>query len=145
MCANARTLNSGGMDTTTGPVRCTLLIGRDELLELADRRLDDVEAGHGQFLVVAGEAGHGKPRFLDAVWQKASDRGFSGAGGFVAPQDHEVPAASILDMARSMLRMAGFEELGRQLLTLGDHMNGPDYLRRRRQLVMDVIDQILAA
>ena len=101
------------------PVRCPLLIGRDDLLELADRRLEDVESGHGQFLLIAGEAGIGKTRFLDAIRQKAEDRGFVAIGGFVAPQDHDVPAASILDMARSMLRMPRFAELGRELLTLG--------------------------
>jgi DNA-binding CsgD family transcriptional regulator len=133
------------MDTTLGPTRCPLLIGRDELLELADRRLDDVEAGKGQLLLVAGEAGIGKTRFLDAIWQKATERGFKGAGGYVAPQDHDVPAASILDMARSMLRVSFWEPLGRQLLTLGDHVIDADYVRRRRQLVMDVVDQVLAA
>ena len=34
-------------------------------------------------------------------------------GGAVAPQDHDVPAASILDMARSMLRVPAFATLGR--------------------------------
>jgi DNA-binding CsgD family transcriptional regulator len=133
------------MDAMTGTSRCPLLIGRDELLDLADRRLDDVEAGRGQLLLVAGEAGIGKTRFLDAIWQKAEERGFAAAGGYVAPQDHDVPAASILDMARSMLRQPIFEPLGRQLLTLGDHVIDGDYVRRRRQLVMDVVDQILAA
>src|SRR5215831_19331108 len=145
MCADGRALNSEGMDAMTGTSRCPLLIGRDELLDLADRRLDDVEAGHGQFLLVAGEAGIGKTRFLDAIWQKAEERGFATAGGFVAPQDHDVPAASILDMARSMLRQPAFESLGRELLTLGDHVIDGDYVRRRRQLVMDVVDQVLAA
>src|SRR5262245_14939038 len=102
MTRDARHLNCGDMETTIGPTRSPLLIGRDELLELADRRLDDVEAGRGQLLLVAGEAGIGKTRFLDAVWQKADERGFIGTGGWVAPQDHDVPAASILDMARSM-------------------------------------------
>jgi len=133
------------MDAMTGTSRCPLLIGRDELLDLADRRLDDVEAGRGQFLLVAGEAGIGKTRFLDAIWQKAEERGFLAAGGFVAPQDHDVPAASILDMARSMLRQPRFEALGRELLTLADHVIDGDYVRRRRQLVMDVVDQMLAA
>src|SRR6478752_90481 len=145
MRADARALNSRGMDAMTGTSRCPLLIGRDDLLELADRRLDDVEAGRGHLLLVAGEAGIGKTRFLDAIWRKASERGFVGVGGFVAPQDHDVPAASILDLARSMLRIPVFEELGRDLLTLGEHVIQADYVRRRRQMVMDVVDQIVAA
>src|SRR5262245_18708329 len=133
------------MDATIGPTRSPLLIGRDDLLELADRRLDDVEAGRGQLILVAGEAGIGKTRFLNAVDQKAEERGFVSVGGFVAPQDHDVPAASILDIARSMLRVPVLEGLGRQLLTFGDHVIDADYIRRRRQLVMDVVDQVLAA
>ncbi len=50
-------------------------------------------AGRGQFLLVAGEAGIGKTRFLDAIDQKARERGFVGAWGLVAPQDSDVPAA----------------------------------------------------
>ena len=133
------------MDRVHGTVRCPLLIGRDALLELADRRLDDVQAGRGQFLLVAGEAGIGKTRFLDAIGQKAAERGFAAAWGYVAPQDSDVPAASILDLARSMLRMPVFADLGRELLALRDHTIDGDYVRRRRQLAQDVVDQILAA
>jgi DNA-binding CsgD family transcriptional regulator len=131
------------MDVSVGSVRCPLLIGRDELVELADRRLDDVLARRGQFLLVAGEAGIGKSRFLDAVDQKAEERGFATVWGYLAPQDRDVPAASILDMARTMLRMPRFEGLGRDLLALRDATIDAEQVRRR-QLVMDVVDSILA-
>jgi DNA-binding CsgD family transcriptional regulator len=131
------------MDTSVGSVLCPLLIGRDDLLELADRRLDDVLAARGHFLLVAGEAGIGKSRYLDAVVQKAKERGFANVWGYVAPQDRDVPAASILDMARSMLRMPAFESLGRDLLALRDATIEAEQVRRR-QLVMDVVDRILA-
>ena len=131
------------MDESLGQVRCPLLIGRDDLLELADRRLDDVLAGRGQFLLVAGEAGIGKTRYLDAVVQKAQERGFASVGGYLAPQDRDVPAASILDMARTMLWLPGFEGLGRDLLALRDATIDAEQVRRR-QLVMDVVDRILA-
>jgi hypothetical protein len=130
------------MEKSLGSVTCPLLIGRDELLELAERRLDSVAAGHGQFLLVAGEAGIGKSRFLDAIVQKAGERGFINASGYVAPQDHDVPAASILDLARSMLRMPAFEGLGRDLLALRQATTDAE-LVVRRQLVMDVVDRIL--
>ena len=58
-------------------VRCPLLIGRDELLDLVDRRIEDVAAGHGQFLLLAGQAGIGKTRFLGAISRKAELRGFA--------------------------------------------------------------------
>ncbi len=133
------------MEHLVGPVRCPLLIGRDDLLELADRRLEDVEAGRGQFLLVAGEAGVGKTRFLDAISRKARERGFVESWGAVAPQDHDVPAASILDLARTMLRSPVFADLGAQLLSLRERVIDADYLRRRRQLVMDAVDGILEA
>jgi predicted ATPase len=133
------------MDRVPGTVRCPLLIGRDDLLELADRRLDDVEAGRGQLLLVAGEAGIGKTRFLDAISQKAGERRFVAAWGYVAPQDYEVPAASILDLARSMLRVPSFAELGRELLSLREQTVEADDVRYGRRLAMDVVDKILAA
>ncbi len=120
------------MDVPHRPVRCPLLIGRDDLLELADRRLDDVVAGHGQFLLVAGEAGVGKSRFLDAIDQKTRERGFVNGWGFVAPQDSDVPAASVLDLARSMLRQPPFADLGRELLALRDAATAPMRRRPRR-------------
>ncbi len=132
------------MDVPRRKVRCPLLIGRDELLELADRRIDDVVAGRGQFLLVAGEAGIGKTRFLDAIDQKARERGFVSAWGFVAPQDSDVPAASILDLARNMLRQPPFADLGRELLGLRETTVEAEHVRRR-QLVMDVVDGILAS
>ena len=129
---------------TLGAVSCPLLIGRDDLLDLVDRRLDEVVAGRGQFLLLAGEAGIGKTRFLDAISQKARERGFAISGGAVAPQDRDVPAASILDMARTMIRVPRFAELGRDLLDLRDQTIDAEQVRRR-QLVMDVVDRILAA
>ena len=86
--------------TTAGPVRCPLLIGRDGLLDVAERRLGDVEAGRGQFLLVAGTAGIGKTRFLDAVTQRAEARGFGSVWSAVTPMDRDLPAASIVDTRR---------------------------------------------
>jgi DNA-binding CsgD family transcriptional regulator/tetratricopeptide (TPR) repeat protein len=131
------------MTTSFGPVQCPLLIGRDDLLELADRRLDAVLAGRGHFLLVAGEAGIGKTRFMDAVTRKAEERGFGVSWGYLAPQDRDVPAASILDMARSMLRMPVYAALGRDLLALRDSTIDAVSVHRR-QLVQDVVDRILA-
>ena len=53
------------------PLLCPLLVGRDDLLDLADRRIADAAAGRGQFLLLAGEAGIGKTRLLGALWRKA--------------------------------------------------------------------------
>jgi DNA-binding CsgD family transcriptional regulator/tetratricopeptide (TPR) repeat protein len=144
MTSNEVALHCAAMDTSLSSGRCPLLIGRDELLELADRRLEDVLAGSGHFLLVAGEAGIGKTRFLDAVDRKAEERGFRRAWGYVAPQDRDVPASSILDLARTMLRFPDFEDLGRDLLRLRDATVEAEHVRRR-QLVIDVVDRMLAA
>ena len=125
-------------------VRCPLLVGRDDLLVLADRRLDDVVEGRGQFLLLAGEAGIGKTRLLAAVRRKAEARGLAAVDGAVAPQDRDVPAASILDLARSMTRLAPFAALGRELLVLSDTTSAAGRVERRR-LVMGIVDRILAS
>ena len=125
-------------------VRCPLLIGRDDLLELVDRRLDDVLAGHGQFLLLAGQAGIGKTRFLGAIRRKAESRGFAAVEGAVAPQDHDVPASSILDLARSMVRIPAFAELGQALLELDKAVLVAEHAQRRR-LVMETVELILGA
>src|SRR6478672_9704718 len=125
-------------------VRCPLLIGRDDLLELVDRRLEDVLAGHGQFLLLAGQAGIGKTRFLGAIRRKAESRTFVAVGGAVAPQDHDVPAASILDLARSMVRLPRFAMLGTALLELDKAVLVAEHAQRRR-LVMETVELILGA
>ena len=132
------------MHTALRAVRCPLLIGRDDLLELADRRLEDVVAGRGQFLLLAGEAGIGKTRLLGAIRRKAEARGLAAVVGSVAPQDRDVPAASILDLARSMTRLAPFAELGRQLLDLSDTTLAAEHVQRRR-LVMEIVERILTS
>ncbi len=132
------------MHSALRAVRCPLLIGRDDLLELADRRLGDVAAGRGQFLLLAGEAGIGKTRMLGAIRRKAEGRGFSAVTGSVAPQDHDVPASSILDLARSMVRLAPFATLGGQLLDLDRAALTAEHVQRRR-LVMETVGLILAS
>ncbi len=132
------------MDRPLRAVRCPLLIGRDDLLDLTDRRLEDVLAGRGQFLLLAGPAGIGKTRLLGAIRRKATSRGFAAVEGAVAPQDHDVPASSILDLARSMVRMPEFATLGAALLELDEVVLAAEHAQRRR-LVMETVDLILAS
>lgn len=121
-----------------------ILIGRDDLLDLAERRLEEAAAGRRQFLLLAGEAGIGKSRLLGAIETKARGAGFRTAGGFLAPQDRDVPAASLLDMARSMTRYEPWPELGRRLLALADeNIAAPN--PQRRLLVLQAVDLIVAA
>ncbi len=123
------------------PLLCPLLVGRDDLLDLADRRLADAVGGRGQFLLLAGEAGIGKSRFLESVARKAKSHGVQIADGALAPQDQTVPGALILDLARTMLRIELFAQLGADLLDLLRAADGSEP-RSRRLLVLGTVDRI---
>ena len=127
-----------------GPRSSPILIGRDDLLELAERRLQESAAGRGQFLLLAAEAGIGKSRFMTAIGTKARAAGFRTAAGFLAPQDRDVPAASLLDMARSMTRAEPWANLGRKLLDLADATVAAPQ-PRRRVLILEAVDLLVAA
>src|SRR5664280_872376 len=142
MTSNAPGLHFADMHAALRAVRCPLLVGRDDLLTLADRRLDDVATSRGQCLLLAGEAGIGKTRLLAAIQRKAEARGFSAVAGALAPQDRDVPAASILDLARSMTRLEPFAALGRELLDLCDATRAAEHVEHRR-LVMGLVERIL--
>ena len=126
------------------PLLSPILVGRDDLLELAERRLDEAAAGHGQLLLLAGEAGIGKTRMLQAILRKAGPRGVRIAKGDLAPQDRQVPLASILDLARTIRRVPEFGTLGDDLLEIRAGKGG-DSLGSRRLLVRDVAERILEA
>ena len=123
------------------PLLCPLLIGRDDLLDLADRRLGDAIEGRGQMLLLAGEAGIGKSRFLESVIRKATDRGVRIAMGNIAPQDLTVPGAIFLDLARTLQKTEGLEPLGTELRGLLEFDDDIE-TRTRRKIVNDVTDRI---
>ena len=79
---------------TLGPLLCPILVGRDEILDLADRRLAEVSAGEPRFLLLAGEAGIGKTRLMWAIVRRAEALGFSTADGALAPPAASMPYAS---------------------------------------------------
>ena len=54
---------------------CPVLVARDELLDLASRRIEEVAGGTGRFLILAGEAGLGKSRLLGAIRRRAAASG----------------------------------------------------------------------
>lgn len=129
--------------TRTRPTLSPLLVGRDELLVLVDRRISDASAGRGSLLLLAGEAGIGKTRVVGTAIQKARAAGFRVSKGDLSPQDILVPLASIFDLARTMRREA-FGDLGPELLHVQGG-KGADSLGSRRVLVREIADRILAA
>src|SRR5690349_4713295 len=118
-----------------------VIVGRDDVIAVADRRLDEVLDGHGQLLLISGEPGIGKTRLLGAIRERARERGFRVASGEVAPQDRDVLAASLLDLGRAMRRDPAFDSMGRDLLEIAEaRLNAP--VARRRDLVMEMVDLI---
>lgn len=128
-----------------GPLVCPVLVGRDELVELTTRRLDEAAMGRGQLLLFAGEAGIGKSRLIDAVSRSARERGFKTAKGDIAPQDRFVPTAVILDLARTVRRMPAFLSLGEDLLAMRAEQDRGTGGGSRRVLVIDIVERIAAS
>ena len=121
----------------------TLLVGRDELIALATRRLSEVAPGRGHFLFVSGEAGIGKTRLIGEIARMAADRGFRVASARLAPQDHDAPAAAILDIARSLARDPELRDLGQALLGWVGGAASPTM--HRRVLITQTVDRLLEA
>jgi DNA-binding CsgD family transcriptional regulator len=127
-----------------GPVLCPILIGRDELLELIDRLIAEALAGRGRTVLLSGQAGLGKTRLIRAAARKAEAAGLRVDGGAVAPQDRQVPLASIREMATGMRGNAAFGSLSEDLLAIdGEHPG--DALGARRLIVRATADRILEA
>src|SRR3954453_2290309 len=113
-----------------------VLVGRDDLLALADRRLTATADGHGELLFLAGEAGIGKTRLLREIAARAAARGFTVVGAAAFPADADVAGGLITD-ALSTFGTGTAELL--QLSADGDSH------RRRRLLVTGLADALAEA
>ncbi len=129
---------------SVGPLLCPLLVGRDDQLALADELISELGAGRGRALFLAGPAGLGKTRLLRAMVRKAQAAGLRVDGGSVAPQDLQVPLASIREMATGMRGNDAFGTLSEDLLAI-DGRHGGDALGARRLVVRSTADRILEA
>ena len=122
-------------------VQCPILVGRDDILDLADKALADAAAGRGLTLLFAGEAGIGKTRLVQSIVRRARASGFRASGGDLAPQDADVPLAALRDLFRTMWQEPTLKDLGDELLARCDDAaaNGDAY---SRTLVLDLVDRI---
>ncbi|MGZ8514416.1 MAG: ATP-binding protein [Candidatus Limnocylindrales bacterium] len=127
-----------------GSMLCPIIVGRDDLLELFDQLIAEAGAGRGATLFLSGQAGLGKTRLIRATARKAEAAGLRVDGGSVAPQDHQVPLASIREMAAGMRGNAAFGSLSEDLLAIDGH-HGGDALGARRLIVRSAADRILEA
>ena len=130
-------------------VQSPVLVGRDDFLALAGRRLAGAAAGGGQLLFVAGEAGIGKTRLLGAVARRAQADGFTVARAAAFPGDVQSLAGLLLDLASDLVPASepALSELGRSLASRVRAASGEagDAHHRRRLLVQDLADLVVGA
>ncbi|MBI3746277.1 MAG: AAA family ATPase [Chloroflexi bacterium] len=127
-----------------GTVLCPIIVGRDDLLDLADHLIAEASSGRGRTLFLAGQAGLGKTRLIRAMARKAEAAGLRVDGGSVAPHDRQVPLASIREMATGMRGNEAFGRLSEELLAI-DGRHAGDALGSRRLIVRSAADRILEA
>jgi DNA-binding CsgD family transcriptional regulator/tetratricopeptide (TPR) repeat protein len=123
-----------------------VLFGRDELLALGRRRLEQARNGDGELLFLAGEAGIGKTRLLEALAREAAAEGSRVFGAAVFPGDLELSGGLLLDLGHQLGRSAvpGVSELGAAVtaaLTQGAAGSGEAH-RRRRLMVLSIVDRL---
>src|SRR5690349_23969369 len=131
---------------TAGVPLCPVLIGRADLLALADRRLAGTRSGHGHVLFLAGEAGIGKTRLLAGIRDRASTLDIPVLGVSAYPRDVEVAGGVLADLAAELVRRPGTAEAGAALarrLEVGGGGDG-DVHRQRRLLAADLAATVLS-
>jgi DNA-binding CsgD family transcriptional regulator len=106
-------------------VVCPILIGRSAPLSAGFHALDRARDAHGSTLLVSGEAGIGKSRFVRAIVERARSLGFLTLQGACFEADRAHPYAPLLDLVRTLssTRSAAFAEhcfapAGSELVTL---------------------------
>src|SRR6185369_1426646 len=122
-----------------GVIQSPVLVGRDEFIELARRRLGEAAAGSGHLLFVAGEAGIGKTRLLGAIARQAQIDQFTVVRAAAFPGDAESSAGLLIDVA-SELAQSEDPVLATAGRTMADRLrtgasDEGDAHRRRRLLV----------
>ncbi|GAA2857333.1 hypothetical protein Acy02nite_66650 [Actinoplanes cyaneus] len=124
--------------TLSSPV----LIGRHDLLDLADRRLTEAAQCRGELLLLAGEAGIGKTRLLREITRRATGAGFAVIAAATAPGAAEVAAGLLTDLGAGLRRDPATAGTGERIMErLREGAEGdPD--RHRRLLVADLTEMI---
>ncbi len=138
--AGASTLR--GLMHRVRQLQSPLLVGRDEVLQLADRLVADAADGRGHTLLLAGQAGIGKTRLEFAIQRKAEAAGFKLGRGDLAPHESQALLSSVFDLGRTVRKHPGFGTLGANLLAVhGGKADDP--LMSRQLLVNEVADLLL--
>jgi DNA-binding CsgD family transcriptional regulator/tetratricopeptide (TPR) repeat protein len=125
-----------------------VLVGRDDLLDLAGRRIAEVLAGDGRFVLLAGEGGIGKTRLLNAIEDRAKASGFRVARGGTYPSDRHVQGAVLIDVARWLGRSPDPDHADAgaaldRIIRAAPVEGAGDAHRRRRILTLDAVEVIV--
>ncbi|GAB2617547.1 hypothetical protein Aab01nite_30930 [Paractinoplanes abujensis] len=122
-------------------VASPVLVGREDLLALADRRL---AAPTGELLFLAGEAGIGKTRLLTEIVRRGRALGYAVAAAGAAPGDTEVAGGLLADLGTELRRDPATAAAGQRLGERLHELAGADgdAARRRRLLVADLAELI---
>ncbi|MBI2775966.1 MAG: AAA family ATPase [Chloroflexi bacterium] len=129
----------------TRTIQCPVIVGRDDVLELLDHAVADVAQGRGQTVFLAGQAGLGKTRLLRAAIRRATAAGVRVDGGGVAPQDLQVPLASIREFIAGIRDHPNWPGTLRDDLLAVDGKHDGDSLGSRRLMVRAISDRLLEA
>lgn len=126
-------------------VSSPVLVGRDDLLGLAERRIAEAAAGNGQLLLVHGEAGGGKTRLLGSIARRAVRQGFLVLRAAAFHGDVESSGGLLLELADDLRRCDAVAAQGAGV-ALGERLRasqaGGDAHRLRRLLVQDLAETL---
>jgi len=108
---------------TNQPISSPVLIGRDREQAHLHALIDQVRQGHGQAILLSGEAGIGKSRLAAEVRRQASEQGFLVLQGTCFSTDRSSPYAPLLDLLSSsqtqeLLSLSNPDLLARELARL---------------------------
>ncbi len=87
------------------------MVGRASYLDLLKQRLDQAHEGHGQIILLAGEAGIGKSRLVTEVKAWGQQKGWVILQGNCFEPDRVLPYAPILDLLRTVIASDSAEAL----------------------------------
>lgn len=78
----------------------TMLVGRDAPIAELRERWRAATDGHGQMVEIAGEAGIGKSRLVDAFRESVADEALSWLDAACSPYSHAAPLLPIIELQR---------------------------------------------
>ncbi|HUP27383.1 MAG TPA: AAA family ATPase, partial [Chloroflexia bacterium] len=84
---------------------CPVIVGREREVAALSRLWQPVQSGHGQTVLVAGEAGVGKSRLLAELEAGARHQGWNVLTGHCYPPDVNLPYGPFLDAFRTYFRL----------------------------------------